>query len=130
MVGITFRAIDVDTPAYDTYRDRHSVHQVPIPWRGVVHLGESSMGAKFAAKVLRARFADDPGACKRFLREAAAARQVAPFCTERVIAIDMAGDQSYIVSEYVDGVSLSELVRDEGPRNEGGLDGRSVVISG
>ncbi len=88
--------------------------------QGVVHLGESPDGQKVAVKVLHARFAGDDDARRRFLREVAATRQVAPFCTARVIDVDMANDQPYIVSEYVDGLSLDELVRHEGPRDVGG----------
>ncbi|MFC0863815.1 protein kinase [Sphaerimonospora cavernae] len=89
--------------------------------QGVVHLAESPDGAKVAVKVLHTRFADDDAARKRFIREVTATRQVAPFCTARVLDVDMDGDQPYIVSEYVEGLSLAELVRREGPRDAGGL---------
>ncbi|WP_177245357.1 DNA translocase FtsK [Streptosporangium canum] len=89
--------------------------------QGAVYLGESPSGTKVAVKVLHTRFVGDDDARRRFLREVAVTRQVAPFCTAGVIDVDMDGDQPYIVSEYVDGVSLDELVRRDGPRNKGGL---------
>ncbi|MFC4014461.1 DNA translocase FtsK, partial [Nonomuraea purpurea] len=89
--------------------------------QGAVYLGESPGSRKVAVKLLHARFAGDDDARRRFRREVAVTRQVAPFCTARIIDVDMDGDQPYIVSEYVDGVSLEELVRRDGPRDEGGL---------
>ncbi|MFI6316106.1 protein kinase [Nonomuraea sp. NPDC050556] len=49
------------------------------------------------------------------VREARAALRVARFCTASVLAIDLDGDQPYIVSEFVDGPSLHSLVRTGGP---------------
>ncbi|WP_405393427.1 serine/threonine-protein kinase [Microbispora hainanensis] len=89
--------------------------------QGVVYLAESPGGAKVAVKVLHIRFADDDAARRRFIREVTATRRVALFCTARVLDVDMDGDRPYIVSEYVEGLSLAELVRREGPRDASGL---------
>jgi serine/threonine protein kinase len=91
--------------------------------QGVVYLAEDADGGRVAIKVLHAHFVGDAQAGERFLREADAARRVAPFCTARVleVAVDDEG-RPYVVSEYVEGVSLEELVRSQGPRTRGALD--------
>ncbi|QFY10334.1 protein kinase [Nonomuraea phyllanthi] len=90
--------------------------------QGTVYLAESAAGARVAVKVLHDRLAADPEVRRRFLREAEVAASVAPFCTARVIGTGMMGEQPYIVSEYVPGPSLDELVKRDGPRTGGGLD--------
>lgn len=87
--------------------------------QGAVYLGTAPGGGKVAVKVLHARFS--AGDRERLLREAAIARRVAAFCTARVLDAGITEGQAYVVSEFVDGGSLEELVRQEGPRDEGGL---------
>jgi serine/threonine protein kinase len=95
--------------------------------QGAVFLGRDPDGKVVAIKMLHARLAGDGAARTRFLREAEAARQVARFCTAQVIAADVAGDRPYIVSEYVQGRSLHELVKQEGARS--GADLERLAIS-
>ncbi|MGH3388998.1 MAG: protein kinase domain-containing protein [Actinomadura sp.] len=90
--------------------------------QGTVYLGRGPDGRTVAIKVLHTRLAGDDTARSRFLREAAAARQVARFCTAQVIAADVAGDRPYIVSEYVPGRSLHTLVKQEGARSGGDME--------
>ncbi|WP_248961912.1 serine/threonine-protein kinase [Sphaerisporangium perillae] len=89
--------------------------------QGAVYLGETPDGTRVAIKVLHARLASETGAQQRFLREVEAARRVAPFSTARVIDADIADDRLFIVSEYVEGASLEQLVRERGPRGHDGL---------
>ncbi|GIH95525.1 serine/threonine-protein kinase [Planobispora siamensis] len=95
--------------------------------QGVVHLGRSAAGGKVAIKLLHARMADDPGVRRRFLREAELTRRVAAFCTAQVVATGVAGDRPYLISEYVPGPSLRELVAEDGPRTGGGLDRLAIT---
>lgn len=94
--------------------------------QGTVYLGESPDGARVAIKVLHARFAADPEIRRRFLREAKVAASVAAFCTAKVIGTGMVDEQPYIVSEYVPGPSLAELVKSAGPRTGSGLERLAV----
>lgn len=89
--------------------------------QGSVYLGHDESGVPVAIKILHARLANDEGSRRRFVREVDAARRVGPFGTARVLAVDIAGDRPYIVSEYVDGESLQELINRDGPRDAGGL---------
>ncbi|GLY79112.1 MDR family MFS transporter [Actinoallomurus iriomotensis] len=84
--------------------------------QGVVFLGRAPDGAQVAVKLLRVGQGGDEAARRRFVRELATAERVAGFCTARVLDADAEGDTPYIVSEYVDGPSLQDLVRDQGPR--------------
>ncbi|MGW4472394.1 protein kinase domain-containing protein [Nonomuraea sp. NPDC004354] len=94
--------------------------------QGVVYLGRSSSGERVAVKMLHARFSGDVTARDRFLREVAAARKVAEFSTARVLDASTEGDRPFIVSEYVEGVSLDQLVRENGPRPAGALERLAV----
>ncbi|GAB2834516.1 hypothetical protein GCM10022221_36720 [Actinocorallia aurea] len=89
--------------------------------QGSVYLAERD-GVRVALKLLHTRFADDGDARRRFVRELEAAKKVARFCTAHVLDADLDGDRPYIVSEYVPGVSLQDLVTAEGPRVGGALE--------
>ncbi|NUR86678.1 MAG: serine/threonine protein kinase, partial [Nonomuraea sp.] len=89
--------------------------------QGTVYLAESRGGAKVAVKLLRADLAGDGEASERFVREVAMARRVAPFCTAQVIETGLLQARPYIVSEYIDGPTLAEVVRAQGPRSGSSL---------
>ncbi|MCO6006590.1 serine/threonine protein kinase [Actinoallomurus purpureus] len=85
--------------------------------QGTVYLGRSASGDPVAIKLLRGDLAQDDTARGRFLRELAAVKRVARFCTAQVLEADVDGDRPYIVSEYVPGPSLQQLVTGESPRS-------------
>ncbi|MEV5747614.1 protein kinase [Actinoallomurus sp. NPDC052308] len=85
--------------------------------QGTVYLGRSATGDPVAIKLLRGDLAQDDTARGRFLRELAAVKRVARFCTAQVLEADVDGDRPYIVSEYVPGPSLQQLVTGESPRS-------------
>jgi eukaryotic-like serine/threonine-protein kinase len=94
--------------------------------QGVVYLahplpdGTTARPEQVAIKLLRAEVASDVTARKRLLREVTAGKKVADF-TARILDADMAGNQPYIVSEYIAGRSLQRLVTEEGPRTGAAL---------
>ncbi|GES11042.1 hypothetical protein Amac_046390 [Acrocarpospora macrocephala] len=90
--------------------------------QGVVFLGEGPSGEQVAIKLLHTRLTADADARSRFLHEVALAQRVARFCTAPVLYADLAGNQPYIVSEFVPGKSLRDLVEEEGPRRGAALD--------
>jgi serine/threonine protein kinase len=90
--------------------------------QGVVYLGADSSGRQVAVKLMHAQLIEDSAARGRFVRELAALQRVAGFCTAQVLDADMAGAQPYIVSEYVPGRSLQDLVVGEGPRTGADLE--------
>ncbi|MFG1699428.1 serine/threonine protein kinase [Nonomuraea sp. NPDC049309] len=90
--------------------------------QGVVYLGKSDSGEQVAVKLLHNALVADADARTRFLREVAVAQRVARFCTAPVLHADLDGSRPYIVSEYVPGPSLRELVINEGPRRGAALE--------
>jgi serine/threonine protein kinase len=90
--------------------------------QGVVYLALAPSGEKVVVKVLHATWLEDPGALDRLIKEVAAARRVAPFCTAQVIEARMDGNTPFIASEFVDGPSLAESVRTSGPMSGPALD--------
>jgi glycine betaine/choline ABC-type transport system substrate-binding protein/predicted Ser/Thr protein kinase len=90
--------------------------------QGVVYLANARSG-NVAVKLPHSRLAgDDPDAYHRFLSEITAVRRVAQFCTARILHVGIDDDYPYIVSEYVDGVSLQDAVETDGPLRGGALD--------
>ncbi|NJP90736.1 serine/threonine protein kinase [Nonomuraea sp. FMUSA5-5] len=85
--------------------------------QGIVYLATGPEGTQVALKLLRADLAGDAGASERFVREVALARRVAPFCTAQVVGTGLFGGRPYIVSEYIEGPTLADVVREQGPRS-------------
>lgn len=83
--------------------------------QGVVFLADSPAGDRAAVKLLPPT--TDPQVRSRFLKEVAAAQRVARFCTAQVLDAGIFERRPFIVSEYVDGPSLVEVVEQLGPRS-------------
>ncbi|MGH3387690.1 MAG: serine/threonine-protein kinase, partial [Actinomadura sp.] len=110
--------------------------------QGVVYLGEpdgnesgengpegneqAPAGPFCAIKLLRTHLSGDPKARRYFAKEVAAAQRIDPSYTARIIEADVDGETPYIVSEYVDGRSLADGVRADGPLAGAELDGLAV----
>src|SRR5450755_2585802 len=95
------------------------------PYRLRERLGEGGMGAVYlardrdrrmvAVKVLHSRVAEEPNARRRLAREVEAMRRVhSPFVAE-VLDADVTGKFPYIVTRYVPGHTLDDVVRQHGP---------------
>ncbi|GAB2485747.1 serine/threonine-protein kinase [Nocardiopsis aegyptia] len=95
--------------------------------QGTVYLGHAEDGTPAAVKVLTGLWGQDGRQRARFVRELAAARTVAPFCTAAVLDADMDADVPYIASEYVPGPTLRSAVTDEGPRTGAALDRLAIA---
>nr|BFE82355.1 hypothetical protein GCM10020093_049560 [Planobispora longispora] len=98
--------------------------------QGVVYLAESPSGERVAVKLLRADAVDSAAAGSRALaepakraelaelaeldREIELALRVKAFCTAQVLEHGEFGGAPYIVSEYVDGPSLAQVISERG----------------
>ncbi|WP_067816807.1 serine/threonine-protein kinase [Actinomadura kijaniata] len=89
--------------------------------QGVVYLGRAPDGTPVAVKVLHRGLVTRREDRRALANELAVAQRVEPFCTAQVLAADLDADPPYVVSEYVDGPSLAEAVRRDGPRTAGAL---------
>jgi serine/threonine protein kinase len=97
--------------------------------QGVVYLGRTSAGQNVAIKLLHARMSADRVARSRLAREVAAARQVAAFCTARVLDADLDGPRPYVVSEFIEGPSLYDVVARDGPYTGPALERLAIGIA-
>jgi eukaryotic-like serine/threonine-protein kinase len=78
-------------------------------------------GSMASVALLGKDWAAGGAARDRFTAEARAARRVAPFCAARVLDAGFDGDEPYLVSEFVEGPSLTEAVGAEGSFAEADL---------
>ncbi len=82
---------------------------------GVVYLAEDPDGQPVAIKVLRQGVPGEATARRRLAREVETMRRVhSPYVAE-VLDADVAGDPPYIVTQYVAGRTLENVVSSEGP---------------
>ncbi len=93
--------------------------------QGVVFLAEGPTGSSAALKLLPPT--TDPQVRSRFLKEVAAAQRVARFCTAQVLDAGIFERRPFIVSEYVSGPSLVEIVEQLGPRGGAALERIAVA---
>jgi hypothetical protein len=93
--------------------------------QGVVFLAELPTGSWAAVKLLAPT--TDPQVRSRFLKEVAAAQRVARFCTAQVLDAGIFERRPFIVSEYVSGSSLVEIVEQFGPRGGAALERIAVA---
>jgi predicted Ser/Thr protein kinase len=93
--------------------------------QGVVFLAEGPSGGPAAVKLLPPT--TDPQVRNRFLKEVAAAQRVSRFCTAQVLDAGIFERRPFIVSEYVNGPSLVEVVEQLGPRGDAALERIAVA---
>ncbi|MEW9556303.1 protein kinase [Nonomuraea sp. NPDC050783] len=82
---------------------------------GVVHLAVDPQGRQVAVKVLRGEVAGDEVARRRLSREVETMRRVRSTYIAEVVDADVTGHRPYIVTRYVPGRPLDEIVKDDGP---------------
>jgi serine/threonine protein kinase len=96
---------------------------------GTVFLARDPHGRLAAIKMMRPEFSHDEEFRGRFRSELNRIRQVPPFSTAAVLEADPDHNPPYLVMEYVDGPSLSSVVRDDGVLPESELHGLAVGIA-
>nr|WP_232292131.1 serine/threonine-protein kinase [Frankia sp. QA3] len=103
---------------------------------GTVYLGRGRpdvtgyAGRLVAVKVIRPDLARVPEFRARFRREADIARRVARFCTAEVLdVVDPPDGLPYLVTEYIDGLTLAQSVSAEGPLRSADLERLAVSVA-
>lgn len=81
---------------------------------GTVYLGRSPGERLVAVKVIHTEFASDPTFRQRFAREIEAARRVGGFHTAAVVDADAEGENPWLVTEYIPGPSLHDVLKQHG----------------
>ncbi|HYB47806.1 MAG TPA: serine/threonine-protein kinase, partial [Streptosporangiaceae bacterium] len=88
---------------------------------GVVHLARDPQGRLVAIKVLHTAATESDEARRRLAREVETMRRVrSPYVAE-VLDADVTGEFPYIVTRFVPGTTLDEMVRTRGPLSGSGL---------
>ncbi|MEV5569009.1 protein kinase [Spirillospora sp. NPDC052269] len=82
---------------------------------GVVYLGVAPDGREVAIKVLRPAVAGDATARRRLARETDSMRRVRSANVAEILDADVTAERPYIVTQYVPGRTLEEVVEDAGP---------------
>ncbi|MEV4115075.1 protein kinase [Nonomuraea sp. NPDC049695] len=82
---------------------------------GVVYLAEHPQGGLVALKTPHAVHLNDATLRARFAEEVAFSRRLVPFCTAAVVEDGTDKDRPYLVTEYIPGPALSQVVGARGP---------------
>ncbi|MER7071941.1 serine/threonine-protein kinase [Terrabacter sp. NPDC000476] len=82
---------------------------------GVVHLALDPRGRAVAVKVLRTHVAHDVDARQRLAREVDTLSRIRDARVASVVDADVMGPRPYVVTRYVPGPALDEVVEDHGP---------------
>jgi eukaryotic-like serine/threonine-protein kinase len=85
-----------------------------MPGPGPFYLATGPGGSEVTVKLLTGRWTHDAAARDRFAAEAASAQRVPPYCAARILDAGVEDGYAYLVSEYIAGKSLLELVSEGG----------------
>lgn len=88
---------------------------------GSVYLGQDASGRRAAIKFLHPHLANDPQVRRYFAQELVNARRVQGFCLAEILDADAEAPRPWIATEYIDGPTLAQAVREHGPRTGGDL---------
>jgi eukaryotic-like serine/threonine-protein kinase len=100
-----------------------------LPSDDPLFIGAAPDGAPVAITLLGGDWARRGAARDRFAAEAAVAKRVPPFCAARVLDAGLEGDVAYLVSEYIPGQSLLELVAEDGVREGQELEALAIGMA-
>ncbi len=96
---------------------------------GVVHLACAPDGGLVALKVLRPWVAEDVNARRRLIREVDTMRRVRSLYVAEVLDADVNGEYPYIVTRFVSGPTLDDLVRKQGPLSDAGVQRLAIGLA-
>jgi serine/threonine protein kinase len=112
---LALRATDIP-PELANHTKFRIVSQLGRGGMGVIYLAEHRVLQKrFALKVINPSVLDNPGALARFQTEARAVATLDHANIARCHDADQAGDLHFLVMEYVEGMSLWQLLQKKGP---------------
>ncbi|MFC4906123.1 serine/threonine-protein kinase [Actinomadura gamaensis] len=97
---------------------------------GVVYLGADPEGRDVAIKVLRPSVAGDATARRRLAREVDSMRRVHSPNVAEILDADVTAERPYIVTQYVPGRTLEEVVEEGGPLYGRALQRLAVGLAG
>ncbi|QFG25248.1 serine/threonine-protein kinase [Actinomadura sp. WMMB 499] len=104
-----------DPRSAGTYR---LIARLGVGGMGRVYLGRSARGRAVAVKLVHPELLRDPGTRRRFRHEVDAARRVGGAFTAAVLDADTESDAPWVVTAYVPGPGLQDVVETHGPLPE------------
>lgn len=102
---------------------------IGIPADGPIYLGTGQDGAEVMISMLGNDWAHDGAARDRFAAEAAVAKRVPPFCAARILDAGVDASGAYLISDYVPGKSLMEIVSADGVLDQAALEAVAVGMA-
>ncbi|MEU7742320.1 protein kinase [Nonomuraea sp. NPDC049158] len=96
---------------------------------GTVYLAKAADGVQVALKAIRRDYTTDPVYRARFHEEVSNARKVASFCTARVLDHGEHDGVLYLVTEYIEGISLENHLIEHGPLTPSVLHSAAVGVA-
>ncbi|MEU7858129.1 serine/threonine-protein kinase [Nonomuraea sp. NPDC049141] len=96
---------------------------------GTVYLAKAADGVQVALKAIRRDYTADPVYRARFHEEVSNARKVASFCTARVLDHGEHDGVLYLVTEYIEGISLEDHLIEHGPLTPSVLHSAAVGVA-
>jgi hypothetical protein len=100
-----------------------------IPSDDPIFIGIDPAGTEVSISLLHGDWAHDAAARDRFAAEAAVAKRVPPFCAARVLDAGQDPAGAYLVSEYIPGPSLLEVVAASGVRRTHELEAAALAMA-
>jgi hypothetical protein len=100
-----------------------------LPAGSHTYLGRTTAGDRVTVTLFASERTPDGAARDRFTAEARAARRVPPFCAARILDSGIEGDRAYLVSEYVPGPLLSEVVAAGWPSEDAELEALAIGMA-
>jgi hypothetical protein len=94
------------------------IRVIGVGGMGTVHLGRTPSGRPVAVKIVHPALAGNADFRARFRREIALARKVGGPFTAAVIDADPEHDPPWLATEYIQGLSLAEVIDAHGPLPE------------
>jgi serine/threonine protein kinase len=82
---------------------------------GVVYLAQSPSGVPVTVRLVGPELSADPTFRARFAQEVAVGQRARGVCVARYLDADAQADRPWLVTEYVDGPTLGEVVASRGP---------------
>ncbi|WP_045877499.1 protein kinase [Pseudofrankia sp. DC12] len=117
---------DDDPTAIGPYRLQNRIGEGGM---GTVYLAFTERREPVAVKVASAELAEDVEFRRRFQREVRAAQRVRGGAVAAVLDADTESDRPWMVTEYVEGISLADAVRQRGPLAERLVRGLAVGLA-
>src|SRR4051812_22652401 len=102
------------TPVADRLGPYRLLREIGVGGMGEVHLALDPLGRTVAIKILHPAVARDEVSRRRLEREVATMRKVQNPHVAEVLDADFAAPRPYVVTRYVQGRPLTEVVREDG----------------